>query len=109
DTRADLTACLTAALDGHILECPEGGHREMADDSCGDRHCSKSHGTAAARRLEARAVDLLDVPNLHIVSTPPRALDPIALADLREVYGLMMRAVEPCCRARMLLCGTGFR
>ena len=45
-----------------------------------------------ARWLDAQAADLLDVPYFHVVFTLPRALDPIALANPREVYGLLMRA-----------------
>jgi hypothetical protein len=88
----DLTACRTAALGGHVLGCPECGHQEISSNSCGNRHCPKCHGTAAARWLDAQAADLQDVPYFHVVFTLPRALDPIALADPREVYGLLMRA-----------------
>ena len=88
----DLTACRTAALGGHVLGCPECGYREISYTSCGNRHCPKCHGTAAARWLEAQAADLLDVPYFHVVFTLPRALNPIALANPREVYGLLLRA-----------------
>jgi hypothetical protein len=88
----DLTACRTAALGGHVLGCPECGYQEISYNSCGNRHCPKCYGTAAARWLDARAAELLEVPYFHVVFTLPRALDPIALADPREVYGLLMRA-----------------
>jgi hypothetical protein len=88
----DLTACRTAALGGHVLGCPECGYQEVSYNSCGNRHCPKCYGTAAARWTEAQAADLLDVPYFHVVFTLPRALGPIALADPREVYGLLMRA-----------------
>jgi Putative transposase/Transposase zinc-binding domain len=88
----DLTACRTAALGGHVLGCPECGYQEISYNSCGNRHCPKCHGTAAARWLETQAADLLEAPYFHVVFTLPRALDPIALANPREVYGLLMRA-----------------
>src|SRR3954469_6705139 len=88
----DLAACRTAALGGHILECPECGHQEVSYNSCGNRHCPKCQGTAAARWLEAQAADLLDTPYFHVVFTLPGALGPIALHNPREVYGLLMRA-----------------
>lgn len=88
----DLAACRTAALGGHVLSCPECGYQEISYNSCGNRHCPKCHGTAAARWLDAQAADLLGVPYFHVVFTLPRALDPIALANPREVYGLLMRA-----------------
>jgi hypothetical protein len=88
----DLTACRTAALGGHVLGCPECGHQEISYNSCGNRHCPKCYGTAAARWTEAQAADLLEAPYFHVVFTLPRALDSIALANPREVYGLLMRA-----------------
>jgi hypothetical protein len=88
----DLTACRTAALGGHVLECPECGHQEVAYNSCGNRHCPKCQATAAARWLETQAADLLDTPYFHVTFTLPSALGPIALHNPREVYGLLMRA-----------------
>jgi Transposase zinc-binding domain len=58
----DLAACRTAALGGHVLGCPQCGHQQIGYNSCGNRHCPKCQGTAAARWLETQAADLLDVP-----------------------------------------------
>ena len=88
----DLTACRTAALGGHILGCLKCGHQEISYNSCGNRHCPKCQGTAAARWLETQAADLLDTPYFHVVFTLPSALGPVALANPRVVYGLLMRA-----------------
>jgi hypothetical protein len=88
----DLTACRTAALGGHILGCLECGHQEISYNSCGNRHCPKCQGTDAARWLETQAADLLDTPYFHVVFTLPGALGPVALANPRVVYGLLMRA-----------------
>jgi hypothetical protein len=88
----DLTACRTAVLGGHVLGCPECGHQQISYNSCGNRHCPKCYGTAAARWAEAQAADLLEVPYFHVVFTLPAALNPIALANPREVYGSLMRA-----------------
>jgi hypothetical protein len=88
----DLTACRTAALGGHVLECPECRHREISYNSCGNRHCPKCQATAAARWLEAQAADLLETPYFHVVFTLPGALGPVARCNPRAVYGLLMRA-----------------
>jgi Putative transposase/Transposase zinc-binding domain len=88
----DLTACRTAALGGHVLECPECGHQEVSYNSCGNRHGPKCQATAAARWLEAQAADLLDTPYFHVVSSLPGAFGPMALSNPRVVYGLLMRA-----------------
>ena len=88
----DMTACRTAALGGHVLSCPECGHQQIAYNSCGNRHCPTCQATAAARWLEAHAADLLPVPYFHIVFTLPDVLDPIALANPRVVYDLLLRS-----------------
>lgn len=90
-TLNDLAACRTAALGGHVLECPECGHQQIAYNSCGNRHCPTCQATAAARWLEARAAELLPVPYFHLVFTLPDALNPIALANPRVVYDLLLR------------------
>jgi hypothetical protein len=88
----DLTACRTAALGGHVLECAACGHQEVSYNSCGNRHCPKCQATASARWLEAEAADLLDTPYFHVVFSLPGALGPVALCNPRCVYGLLMRA-----------------
>jgi hypothetical protein len=66
----DPTACRTAALGGHVLECPGCGPREVSYNSCGNRHCPKCQATAAARWLEAQAADLLVCSDvIHYVPT----------------------------------------
>ncbi len=87
----DLPRCRTAALGGHVLECRQCGHQQIAYNSCGNRHCPKCQGTASARWLETQAADLLDVPYFHVVFTIPRDLGLIALHNPRHVYGLLMR------------------
>jgi hypothetical protein len=87
----DLAACRTAALGGHVLECPECGYQQIAYNSCGNRHCPTCQATASARWLEARAAELLPVPYFHLVFTLPDALNPIALANPRVVYDLLWR------------------
>jgi Putative transposase/Transposase zinc-binding domain len=88
----NLTACRTAALGGHVLECLECGHQQIAYNSCGNRHCPTCQATAAARWLEAHAADLLPVPYFHLVFTLPDVLDPLALANPRSVYDLLLRS-----------------
>ncbi|HJZ60160.1 MAG TPA: IS91 family transposase [Gemmataceae bacterium] len=89
----DLTACRTAALGGHVEECDRCGHRQIAYNSCRNRHCPKCQATAAAQWLEDRAAELLPVEYFHVVFTLPTALGPIALQNPRVAYGLLFRAV----------------
>jgi hypothetical protein len=88
----DIAACRTAALGGHVEECDRCGHRQIAYNSCRNRHCPKCQASAAARWMEARRAELLPVPYFHVVFTLPTVLGPIALQNPRVVYGLLFRA-----------------
>jgi hypothetical protein len=91
-TLRDLTACRTAALVGHVEECDRCGHRQIAYNSCRNRHCPKCQATAAARWMAAWEAELLPVEYFHVVFTIPATLSPIALQNPRVVYGLLFRA-----------------
>lgn len=88
----DVTACRTAALGGHVEECDRCGHRQVAYNSCRNRHCPKCQAQAAADWMEAREAELLPVDYFHLVFTLPASLGPIALQNPRVVYGLLFRA-----------------
>ena len=89
---ADLARCRTAALGGHVEECDRCGHRQVAYNSCRNRHCPRCQGGGAARWVEDRAAELLPVEYFHVVFTLPAALAPIALQNPGAVYGLLFRA-----------------
>jgi ssDNA-binding Zn-finger/Zn-ribbon topoisomerase 1 len=90
----DLARCRSAALGGHVEECDRCGHRQIAYNSCRNRHCPKCQGAEAARWVEDRAADLLPVEYFHVVFTLPAALAPIALQNPGVVYGLLFQAVS---------------
>ena len=88
----DLARCRTAALGGHVEECDRCGHRQIAYNSCRDRHCPKCQATEAARWVQDRAAELLPVAYFHVAFTLPATLGPIALQNPRVVDGLLFRA-----------------
>ena len=49
-----ISRCRTAALGGHIDECPRCGHEAIAYNSCRNRHCPKCQAQARQRWLTAR-------------------------------------------------------
>src|SRR4051794_30440820 len=89
---SDIAACRTAALGGHVEECDRCGHRQIAYNSCRNRHCPKCQATAAAQWVAAREAELLPVEYAHVVFTLPAVLGPIALQNPRGVYNLLFRA-----------------
>jgi hypothetical protein len=88
-----IAVCRTAALGGHATQCDQCGHLEIPYNSCGKRHCPKCPGRAQAAWLAARAADLLDVPDVHVVFTLPHTLSPLALQNPRGMYTLLFQAV----------------
>jgi hypothetical protein len=87
-----LTSCRTAALGGHVEACDACGHRQIAYNSCRNRHCPKCQAAATARWLERERTYLLPVPYSHVVFTLPHALAPLALQNPRVAYGILFRA-----------------
>jgi hypothetical protein len=88
----DLQRCRTAALGGHVEACDRCGHRQIAYNSCRNRHCPKCQGVARARWLEDRAAELLPVEYFHVVFTLPDLIGPLALQNPHVVYGTLFRA-----------------
>ena len=88
----DVALCRTAALGGHVEACTACGHRQIAYNSCRNRHCPKCQAGTRAEWLAAREADLLSVEYYHAVFTLPHQLGPLALQNQRTVYGLLFQA-----------------
>ena len=83
--------CRSAALGGHVLQCPACEHTQIAYNSCRNRHCPKCQASAARRWLEARQVDLLPVEYYHVVFTLPAPISAIAYHNKALIYGLLFQ------------------
>jgi predicted RNA-binding Zn-ribbon protein involved in translation (DUF1610 family) len=83
--------CRTAALGGHIDECPQCGRRVQSYNSCRNRHCPKCQGNLRHRWVAARRADLLPTRYVHVVFTLPHELAPLALVNKKLVYTLLFR------------------
>ena len=83
--------CRSAALGGHVLQCPACEHAQIAYNSCRNRHCPKCQASAARRWLEARQVDLLPVEYYHVVFTLPAPISAIAYTNKAVIYGLLFQ------------------
>jgi hypothetical protein len=66
--------CRTSVLGGHVLQCPECEHVQVAYNSCRNRHCPKCQASSAKRWLEARQTELLPVEYYHLVFSLPSEL-----------------------------------
>lgn len=85
-----IAQCRTAALGGHVDECPSCGHQEaISYNSCRDRHCPKCQSRTRDQWLAARLARLLPVPYFHVVFTVPGELNALALGNKRVFYDLL--------------------
>ena len=91
---ADVTACRTAALGGHVHRCGACGHEAIAYNSCRNRHCPKCQGSKTAAWLQREASFLLPVDYYHVVFTLPPAVAQLVWQNQRQGYTLLFRAAQ---------------
>jgi len=86
-----IETCRSAALGGHVLRCTSCEHRQIAYNSCRNRHCPKCQGSAAHRWLEARQADLLPVEYYHLVFTLPAPISNLAYSNQSVIYTILFK------------------
>lgn len=87
-----IAVCRTPALGGHVDVCTACGLERPTYHSCRNRHCPKCQSLAQARWIAQRMARVLDTDYFHVVFTLPAALRPLALAQRRPVFALLLRA-----------------
>jgi hypothetical protein len=89
---SSIEACRSAALGGHVLQCQSCDHRQIAYNSCRNRHCPRCQGSAAHRWLEARQADLLPVEYYHLVFALPAPISDLAYSNKSVIYASLFKA-----------------
>ena len=74
---ADILACRTHALGGHLWRCNRCSSEIYSYHSCKNRSCPRCHKDQTERWIAAREAELLACPYFHVTVTVP--------AELREV------------------------
>ena len=87
----DIEACRTAYFGGHLKQCDHCGGQVYAYHSCRNRHCPKCHGDQTERWLAQQQPHLLPCPYFLVTFTLPAELRPLAFAQQKIVYSLMLR------------------
>ncbi len=72
-----ISHCYTAALGGHLLECPDGHHGTIQYHACRHRSCPRCADAPRQRWLDSALALLLPCPHFHVVFTLPHALIPL--------------------------------
>src|SRR5262249_11236100 len=82
----------TAALEDQVQACPEGHVERVWYNSCRHRVCPQCTQLQIAQWLERPRAWLLACEHYHVIFTLPRELNPLWLANGRELASLFFHA-----------------
>ena len=89
---ADIPACRTEALGGHLWRCDHCSAEVYSYHSCKNRSCPKCHTDQTERWLAARKAEVLPCPYFHVTITVPEELREALRANQKDGYALLMKA-----------------
>jgi hypothetical protein len=88
---AEIEACRTEALGGHVYACPACNEVLYCYHSCRNRHCPQCQHDAAQAWLQQQQEMLLPVPYFLVTFTLPAQLRDIARSHQQTIYPLLFR------------------
>ena len=89
---ADIIACRTETLGGHLWRCDRCSAEIFAYHSCKNRSCPKCHTEQTQAWLERRRAEMLPAPYFHVIVTVPEELRQALRAHQRDGYGVLLKA-----------------
>jgi hypothetical protein len=89
---ADILACRTEALGGHLWRCDHCSAEVYSYHSCKNRSCPKCHTDQTEQWLGARKAEVLPCPYFHVTITVPEELRDTLRANQKDGYALLMKA-----------------
>lgn len=78
--------CRIQALGGHLDQCTCCKKIHISYNSCRNRHCPTCGGHKRVQWIQAREMELLNVPYFHVVFTLPDELNKFCLLYGKEIY-----------------------
>lgn len=91
---AAIASCRTAKLGGHEEVCERCGTARNCYNSCRNRHCPKCQTMTKEEWLDKRKQELLPCGYFHMVFTVPHDLNPLILANRKELLKCLFMAVK---------------
>jgi len=89
---ADILACRTEQLGGHLWRCACCRTEVFSYHSCKNRSCPRCHKDQTERWIAARKAELLACPYFQVTVTVPEELRDVLRANQRDGYAALMRA-----------------
>jgi hypothetical protein len=89
---ADILACRTEALGGHLWRCNHCSAEVYSYHSCKNRSCPKCHTDQTEHWLAARKAWVLPCPYFHVTITVPEELRDALRSNQKDCYTLLMKA-----------------
>jgi hypothetical protein len=89
---ADVIACRTEALGGHLWRCDHCRTEVFAYHSCKNRSCPKCHTEQTQAWLDRRQAEMLPAPYFHVTITVPEELRPALRSNQRDGYSVLIKA-----------------
>ena len=87
-----ITQCRTAAMGGHLMTCNQCNHRQVAFNSCRNRHCNKCQYTKQLIWVDKLKSSLPVCRYFHLVFTIPAQLHKLFYINQRACYRLLFKA-----------------
>ena len=87
-----LTQCRTSYYGGHTRHCTKCGHKELAYNSCRNRHCPKCQFIKQEQWVDKLKGRLIPGRYFHVVFTIPHQLNPLFYINQRECYKILFSA-----------------
>src|SRR5882672_10472330 len=86
--------CRTAALGGHVQECPDGHIARAWYNSCRHQSCPQCAYLQTERWLALQQARLLACDHYHVIFTLPHDLNPLWLANVPVMSPWLLQAVR---------------
>jgi len=89
---ADILACRTEALGGHLWRCDHCSAEVYSYHSCKNRSCPKCHADQTERWLASRKAEVLPCRYFHVTITVPEELRDALRSNQKDCYTLLIKA-----------------
>jgi len=87
-----IAGCSTELMGYHNYYCDQCGHREIAYNSCRNRHCPHCQWIKQELWIDRIKSQLLPVRYFHVVFTLPESLNPLVLINQSLLYNILFES-----------------